>query len=491
MSAAPGRPQASSLPLGGTGRRPKGAPVTDDALHWHSASTLAALIREGTMSSVEVTRHMLERATRLQPALKSYALIDAEGALAQAKAADAWLARGEVCGPLHGVPVAVKDIFATSGLATSAGMPRLAHWRPNHDATVVQRLRDSGAVLLGKLQMTEGGWAAHHPQVAAPVNPWHADYAPGGSSSGAGVALAAGLCFAALGTDTGGSVRQPAAATGVYGLKPTFGSVSRHGVLPMSPSMDHVGLMARSVRDVAALLGIVSGNDDWGPATAGVPVRDYLGSLGGDQRLRIGMPDDWPHDGVDASVQRAAEHASALLRDAGMVLTRLPVPDLHAAAAAWLPLCAPDVSAMHAYAYATDCERYGPALLGLIEAGRHVPAQRRIEAERTRALFAQQMQAVFERVDALLLPVTPGGPAQLATMQRRGASTEAVEPALLYTAPFNMSGHAALAMPCLFTPEGLPVGVQLVGRHGAEQMLLNMALRYEQRLGLQPHPPCD
>jgi amidase len=463
--------------------------VTRDALHWHSATALAALIRARAVSSVEVTRYMLERAARLQPALNSYALIDAEGALSQAEAADAWLAHGKVCGPLHGVPVAVKDIFATRGLPTSAGVPRLAHWRPNHDATVVQRLRDSGAVLLGKLQMTEGGWAAHHPQVAAPVNPWHADYAPGGSSSGAGVALAAGLCFAALGTDTGGSVRQPAAATGVYGLKPTFGKVSRHGVLPMSPGMDHVGLMARSVRDVAALLGIVAGSDGWDPATVDVPVRDFLGSLGMDGPLRIGIPDDWPHDGVDASVLRAVEHASALLRDAGMQLSRLPVPNLHAAAAAWLPLCAPDVAAMHAYAYATDCERYGPALLGLIEAGRHMPAQRRIEAEHTRARFALQMQAVFERVDVLLLPMTPGGPARHSAMRQRGASTEAVEPALAYTAPFNMSGHPALAMPCLFTPEGLPVGVQLVGRHGAEQMLLDLALRYEQRLGSQPHPP--
>lgn len=232
--------------------------MTNDQ-HYLELTELAALIRTGELSPVAVTRAMLDRIADLDGALHSYALVMADSAIADAKVAETEIAACRYRGLLHGVPIGVKDLFWTKGVPTAAGMAIYKDHRPAEDATAVRRLREAGAVLLGKLQMTEGAYSDYHPSVTPPKNPWNPDYWPGISSSGPGVATAAGLCFGSLASDTGGSIRWPSAANGLTGLKPTWGRVSRHGVFALAPTLDHVGTMARSAADAGAILSIIAG----------------------------------------------------------------------------------------------------------------------------------------------------------------------------------------------------------------------------------------
>ena len=235
----------------------------------------------GDASPVEVTHAALERIERLDSRLHAFVTLDAEGSLAQAEQAEAEIARGAARGPLHGVPIALKDLYFTKSMPTTAGMAILADWRSGYDATVVERLAAAGAVLLGKLAMTEGAFVTYHPSVPVPVNPWDASRSCGLSSSGPAAALAAGLCYGALGSDTGGSIRFPSAACGLVGLKPTYGRVSRYGVFPLAKSLDHVGPMTRSAADAAAMLGVIAGFDPHDLTSRDEPVPDYLSGLWG------------------------------------------------------------------------------------------------------------------------------------------------------------------------------------------------------------------
>ena len=275
---------------------------------------LSARLEGGQTTSLAVTQALLDRIGRLDGDLHAYAWLTAESALAEAAHADAERASGGARGPLHGVPLAVKDLCWTRDVPTAAGMAIHRDFRPAEDASVVRRLREAGAVLLGKLQMTEGAYSDHHPSVTAPVNPWGADYWPGVSSSGPGVALAAGLCFGAIASDTGGSIRWPCAANGVTGLKPSWGRVSRHGVVELAASLDHVGPMARSVRDLAALLQVIAGPDPRDPTARQAPVPDYLAAAGrGGAGLRLGVDRAWNAQGVDPQVAATVAEAEALL----------------------------------------------------------------------------------------------------------------------------------------------------------------------------------
>ncbi|HIM46785.1 MAG TPA: Asp-tRNA(Asn)/Glu-tRNA(Gln) amidotransferase GatCAB subunit A, partial [Alphaproteobacteria bacterium] len=286
-----------------------------DELHYLSLVDAGKKIAGGEISSAELTAAMLARIEKLNGSLHAYVTVLGESALAEAAEADAELARGETRGPLHGVPVAVKDLMAMTGVRTSAGMPILKDRITDHDATVVTRLRAAGAVILGKLELTEGAYAAHHPDVTDPVNPWNADYWPGVSSSGSGVATAGGLCFGSLGTDTGGSIRFPSLACGVVGLKPTWGRVSRHGVFPLSETLDHIGPMTRHVGDAAAMLGALAGVDDQDPTSLNANVPDYLGGLAdGVRGVKIGVDEQFNSLDVDALVTEALNTVINVLR---------------------------------------------------------------------------------------------------------------------------------------------------------------------------------
>ena len=264
--------------------------MTSDELSYLDLVEVGRRIQARQLSSVDVTQAVLDRIAKLDPRLKCYATLTPDLALAQAREADTEIARGTLRGPLHGVPIAIKDLCRTKGIPTAAGMPMHKDYRPDRDATVVTRLREAGAVLLGKLQLTEGAFGAHHPAIDPPVNPWSAAHWTGVSSSGSGVATAAGLCYGSLGSDTGGSIRFPSTMNGVTGLKPTWGRVSRAGVFALAESMDHIGPMTRSAVDAAAMLAAIAGADADDPTASHEAVPDYLGVIGeGVREVRIGI----------------------------------------------------------------------------------------------------------------------------------------------------------------------------------------------------------
>ncbi|MCW5582127.1 MAG: Asp-tRNA(Asn)/Glu-tRNA(Gln) amidotransferase GatCAB subunit A, partial [Luteimonas sp.] len=324
-------------------------------------------IQAREVSSVEVTGAMLNRIEALQPRLKAYATVTADLARDQAALADAEIARGAIRGPLHGVPVAVKDLCFTKGIPTAAGMAIYRDFRPTYDATVVTRLRNAGAVLLGKLQMTEGAFSAHHPSVDPPVNPWSAAHWTGVSSSGSGVATAAGLCFGSLGTDTGGSIRFPSTMNNVTGLKPTWGRVSRHGVFALAESLDHVGPMCRSAADAAAMLGAMAGADPDDPTAVPDPVPDYLATINdGVRGLRIGIDRALNAAGADADLVAAVEEGARVLGDVGAEIRDVTFPSPDDIVPDWIPLCAIEAALAHEATFPSRETDYGPALAGLL-----------------------------------------------------------------------------------------------------------------------------
>ncbi len=281
-------------------------------LHYLSLDEVARRLKARDVSSVEATGALLERIARIDPRLMSYATVTPERALDDARRLDAETAAGRSRGPLHGVPIAVKDLCDTAGVPTAAGMAIRARHVPDSDATVVARLKQAGAVILGKLQMTEGAYGLHHPKVVPPLNPWNAAYWTGVSSSGSGVATAAGLCFGSLGSDTGGSIRFPSTMNGLSGLKPTWGRVSRAGVFPLAESLDHVGPMCRSALDVALMLGVIAGADPDDPTASPRPVPDYVASIGaGVKGKRLGVPRNLLGMDADVAARRRRRHGDA------------------------------------------------------------------------------------------------------------------------------------------------------------------------------------
>lgn len=454
---------------------------SSDELVYLGAVELGARIGRKEISPVEATRAALARIEAMQPKLRAYASTMAERALADARAAKAEISAGRRRGPLHGVPVAVKDLCHTAGHPSAAGMKIHREFVPARDATVVARLRLAGAVVLGKLQMTEGAFSDHHPEVAPPLNPWNADYWCGSSSSGSGVATAAGLCHASLGSDTGGSIRFPSAACGVTGLKPTWGRVSRHGVFALAESLDHIGPMARSAEDCAAVLGAIAGADPHDPTALRSAVPDYLAGIdGGIAGLRVGVDRALLEAVCEPEPLAVIEAALDVLAGLGATICEVRLPDLRAQAQAWLPYCAVETAVAHEDTYPARKDEYGPGLAGLIETGRALSATALAKGLIERAKFSARLAALFETVDVLAVPVTPQGPM---TVARRAELRRAPDPArstMTFTAPFDMSGSPTITLPGGFDAAGLPVGFQLVGRHLEEGLLLRAGHRFQQ-----------
>ncbi len=289
--------------------------MADESLYYLELVELTRRMHAKEISPVDATKAELDRIASLDKSLHSFALVTPEAALEQARQAESEIARGDIKGPLHGAPIAVKDLCWTTGVPTAAGMTIYRDFRPTEDATVVKKLRAAGAVILGKLQLTEGAFADHHPDITPPVNPWNAAHWSGASSSGSGVATAAGLCFGSLGSDTGGSIRFPSAANGVTGLKPTWGRVSRYGVFELAATLDHIGPMARSAVDTAAMLGVIAGPDENDPTASQEAVPNYLAGIDrGVRGLRIGVDSAWNQNGTDARMVRAVDEAIAMVR---------------------------------------------------------------------------------------------------------------------------------------------------------------------------------
>lgn len=450
-------------------------------LHYLSLDEVARRLKARKLSSAELTGAMLDRIREIDPGLKSYATVTADRALADAGRLDAETAAGRSRGPLHGVPVAVKDLCNTEGVATAAGMAIHRANVPSADATVVTRLKEAGAVILGKLQMTEGAYGAHHPAIPAPLNPWNAAYWTGSSSSGSGAATAAGLCFASLGSDTGGSIRFPSTMNGLSGLKPTWGRVSRAGVFPLAESLDHVGPMTRSALDAAIVLGVIAGADPADSTAVGLPVPDYVAGIdAGVRGKRIGLATNM--HGLDADAQRALEDAVAAFRAAGASIVDVKLPaNFDQGSRDWVPLCAVEAAVAHEGTYPSRASEYGPVLSGLLDQGLRLSATDLAKMQLRRAALTGDLNKLLASVDLLLMPVMGRAVWSTEALQAAGRDPETVASRLRYTAPFDLSGHPTLTLPGGMTADGVPVGFQIVARALEEESILAAGHAYQQR----------
>ncbi len=445
--------------------------MTVDSLHYLSLMDLSAKLKSGVVTPTAVTEALLARIVKHDAALKSYTTVLADRAMAMARAAEDEIKRGFWRGPLHGVPIAVKDLCYTSFAPTSAGMYIHKDWVPPYSATVVERLEKAGAILLGKLSMTEGAFATHHPKMLTPVNPWNAEVWTGASSSGSGAATAAGLCYGSLGSDTGGSIRFPSSGCGLTGLKPTWGRVSRYGICHLSESLDHIGPMTRTAADCAAMMTALAGADPLDSTCLLAPVPDYLGELGGSIRgLRVGIAEAYAFDGVDPEVLGALTNAKAALTELGARMIPVTFPSLAEASTAWAHLCAVETAIAHEATYPIRAAEYGPGLAGFIDTAKSVSAMDLGKAQITRGKFAGQVAATFQDIDVLLIPVmksvTPTATGWLEMV--KGPIAEL----LIYTAEFDFTGMPSITMNGGFDKRGAPIGFQLVGKHLSEALLL-------------------
>lgn len=449
-------------------------------LHYLELTELARRLHKRELSPVEATAAQLSRIEKCDGALKSYAHMMGEAALVQAKTAETEIMRGEIRSPLHGVPIAVKDLCWTRGVPTAAGMTIYGDFRPTEDATVVRNLYNAGAVIMGKLQLTEGAYADHHPKITPPVNPWNAAYWSGASSSGSGVATAAGLCYGSLGSDTGGSIRFPSAANGVTGLKPTWGRVSRYGVFELAATLDHIGPMARSAADAGAMLGAIAGADPNDPTAAQTPVPNYLaGMKRGIRGLRIGVDHAWNTSRVDPGTAAAVAAALEVAVDLGGDVREIKFPDPEQIIADWFPLCGVETAVAHEATYPARKAEYGPALSGLIDLGRSLSGLDYQKITLRRHDFRGRVAALFEGIDLLLIPVQGLAPPTKAQVQTLGDNAEMLSALLRFTCPFDMTGSPTITLPCAFTEAGMPIAFQFVSRHFEEDLLVRAGHAYQ------------
>ena len=436
-----------------------------------------------------MTRAQLERIEALEPRLHAYFTVLADAALSEARAAELELGRGEDRGPLHGIPVAVKDLCDTKGVRTTRGMRVYADRVPDRDAAVVERLRAAGAVLLGKLAMTEGALIEHHPDVAAPVNPWDESRWTGVSSSGSGVAVAAGLCVGALGSDTGGSIRFPSAACGVVGLKPTYGRVPLSGVFPLATSLDHVGPMTRCVADAAALLRVLAGHDPGDRGSLRAPVPDYTAGLEqGVAGLRIGYDASYASEQVAPEVSEAVRTALDVLADLGARIVDVRMPPFADLVQSWMTVCAVEAALAHEATFPARADDYGPALRGVLESAQGIAALELARAEALRREFRGGLLERFCDVELIACPSMAMAAPPLALMSAAGDGD--TSPFMKFTAPFDFSGSPTLSLPCGFSSDGLPLSLQLVARHRDEALLCRAGYAYERASDWHTaHPP--
>ena len=449
-----------------------------------SIAEAAAEIGRRALSPVELTRAYLDRIRRLDGKFGAYMTVLEAQALAAATAAERDLAQGRSRGPLHGIPIALKDLIQTKGIRTTCGSIVLRDWVPDADAAVARRLAEAGAVLLGKLQLHEFafGPTGVNPHYGTPKNPWDHARVPGGSSSGSGVAVAAGLAAAALGTDTGGSVRIPASLCGIVGLKATYGRVSRAGALPLAWSLDHIGPMTRTVEDCALVLQALAGRDPADPSTVALAVPDFRAAVRGEVRgLRVGLPREVFFEHVDPEVDAGVKAAARALEGLGVAVDEVSLPGMGDAAAATFAIIAAESMAYHGPLLRRHGASYGADVRTRLLAGQFVLATQYVNAQRVRQVIRAGVDAVLTGVDALLLPTTP---IPAPRVEEREATVDGITQDVRAwltrcTRPFNLTGHPALSMPCGLTRGGLPIGLQLVGRMFDEATLLRLGAAYE------------
>jgi aspartyl-tRNA(Asn)/glutamyl-tRNA(Gln) amidotransferase subunit A len=446
---------------------------------------LAALVRERKVSPVELVRMYLERIDRWDDRLHAYVTVSRDAALEQAKAAEVAVTRGDRVGPLHGIPIGVKDQFLTKGIRTTNGTRALADFVPDEDAAAVTRLREAGAILLGKLNMPEGGLLGTRDwPYGQPRNPWNTEHEAGASSTGGGIAAAAALCAAALGEDTGGSIRNPASYCGVVGMRPTWGRVSRYGILPIVWSMDTAGPMTRTVADAALIMRTIAGHDAKDVFTARLPVPDYVGALDGNVRgLRIGVIREYFESGLlDRETADAVSATAAVLGHLGAQVEEVSLPMILLAGVIFCAIADSGTAVQHRRELLTEPDLLDAGPRRRMLAASLLPVALYYKVEQARNLMRDQVRAALERFDVLLCPSAPGPAGRI---DRAQVATWTTEDLIRFwqrgshTSPFSLAAVPALSMPCGYTASGLPIGVQLVGRPFGERTVLRAAHAYE------------
>ena len=447
------------------------------------------LIAERRLSPVELTQAFLDRMEAVDGKLKSYVTPLPEAPLAEARTAEAEVAQGKLRGALHGIPFALKDLYDTQGVRTTAQSKVLEHRVPAEDATTVARLREGGAVLLGKLAMHEFAVGGPQTSLFEPArNPWDLERVPGASSSGSGAAVAAGLCMGALGSDTGGSIRSPASLCGIVGLKPTYGRVSRHGVVPLSWSLDHCGPMTWTVEDTALMLQVLAGHDPKDPTTSRLPVPEYSASLREDVKgLAIGLPRHYffnQENGVDPETVVAVEKAVTSLEELGARVEEVEVPSLEYTGAANTVMMLSEAFAYHQRNLQIQPENFGDPVRARICSGALLTAADYVQAQRARSRAKREFAELLQRVDVLAMPTTPKAAVTFKEFDPFGTM---VNPS--FTSPFNQTGMPAISVPCGFNEDGMPIGLQIAGRPFDEATVLRVAYTYQQHAGWTDRRP--
>ena len=477
--------------------------MTDHDLTGLTLADAAAQIQGGGLSPVELTELMLARIDRLNPELVAYVTVSREEALADARAAEAEIRDGKYRGPLHGIPLSIKDNIATRGIRTTAGSKVLQDYVPEYDATVVARLREAGAVILGKTNMHEwaNGGTTINPFYGTTRNPWDTERIAGGSSGGSAAGLAVSLCLGSIGTDNGGSVRNPASLCGTMGFKPTYGRISRFGHVPGDGgfSTNHLGVFSKTVRDCALILQVIAGKDPKDPNSADEPVPDYEDGLdAGIEGLRVGIVKDYFDRYMTKAVREAFEAAQSQLETLGAKLVEVEVPHLDTTRFVWPCITRPE-NVVENLPYLTAKPRdYSPRLLRQNIASMLIPADAYVAAQRIRRLLCREFDATFEHVDIIAAP-TAAVPAptieesERAVMTVDGEDIRLESPGVnfrsLFTTPFNLTGLPALSVNCGFSAGGLPIGMQIVGPRFREERVLRAAHAYEQAAGWYRRTP--
>jgi aspartyl-tRNA(Asn)/glutamyl-tRNA(Gln) amidotransferase subunit A len=439
----------------------------------------ARALRKRKISSAELTRLALERITRLNPALNAFLTVTESAARARAHELDRELASGMDRGPLHGIPIAHKDCFATKGVRTTGGSKILADRVPDHDAEIVAQLDRAGAVMLGKTNLHElcYGITSNNPHFGAVHNPWDLERIPGGSSGGSAAAVASGMVFAATGTDTGGSIRVPAAFCGVVGLKPTYGRLSRRGVMPLGLSLDHVGPIARTVRDAATSFRAMAAQP---PVTAPANVAG----------LRVGVPENFFFDRLEPEITSSIRHAVQTMAGLGARMMEVHLPDMEMLnSIGRLVLSAEAASVWKRYLDRTS--DFGTDVLAALERGCLVPATEYLEAQQQRRVLSKKLAKLWSEIDCLLAPATPTTAPRIGDPSIRidGIEEDVRVGSTRLVRPFNVLGWPAMAMPCGFSDEGLPIGLQLVAAPGEEETLFRVGAALEDSLGVVGRVP--
>jgi amidase len=464
-----------------------------DEIAWLEIDELHRQIGKGIMSARAVTDVFLSRIERLDPSLMAFSAFFADRARGNADRLDAAQTAGEPLGVLHGVPIAVKDLCDVAGEPTRAGTTALGDAPATENAEVIDRLEAAGAVILGKVKMTEGAFVSHHPSVTPPLNPWNRDRWTGISSSGSGVAVAAGLCRAALGTDTGGSIRYPSAACGLTGLKPTHGRVSLRGVYPLADSLDHIGPMGHSAADVAKIFSVLCGHDPRDPwSLAENPPAGTASALVPSARgMKIGFDAGYCEEGIDPEIRDAVRAALVVYSELGAEIVQFDMPSLDEAIGAWVFLGSAEIATAHDATYPSKKDEYGQELAETIESGRKVSGREVAHAWKTRIAFNRRLAGCFaaggatspasapDGLDAIIAPVIPGL-FQANTNLSEVAKNPGAAISMRFTTPFNLSGSPSLTMPCGFDREGAPIGFQIAGPHLAESKLLALGSAFQE-----------